>query len=111
MTPEQRRLRAKIAANARWSRPMARADQADAARSAILARLEHEVDPGGTLSPDERAVLVRAAARRLSAELNAARERKRQACPSGRADDARCSVSSLMALCQVKRILKGAYKR
>jgi hypothetical protein len=83
MTPEQRRLRAKIAANARWSRPMARADQADAARSAILARLEREVDPAGTLSPDERAVLVRAAARKLSAELNAAGARKRQACLPG----------------------------
>jgi hypothetical protein len=111
MTPEQRRMRAKIAANARWSRPMARADQADAARSAILARLEREVDPAGTLSPDERALLVRAAARKLSAELNAARARKRQACLSRLADDADLSASSLMALCQVKRILKGVYER
>jgi hypothetical protein len=111
MTPEQRRLRAKIAANARWSRPMARADQADAARSAILSRLEHEVDPAGTLSPDERAVLVRAAARKLSAELNAARARKRRTCLLRRAGDAGSSASSLMALRQVKRILKGAYKR
>jgi RHS repeat-associated protein len=99
MTPEQRRLRAKIAANARWSRPMARADQADAARSAILARLEREVDPAGTLSPDERTVLVRAAARRLSAELNAARARKRQACLPRRADVRGPSAISLRALC------------
>jgi hypothetical protein len=111
VTPEQRRLRAKIAANARWSRPMARADQADAARSAILARLEREVDPAGALPPDERAVLIRAAARKLSAELNAARSRKRQTFLSRRTDDAGRSASSLMALCQVKRILKGAYKR
>ena len=111
MTPEQRRLRAKIAANARWSRPMARADQADAARSAILARLEREVDPAGILSPDERTLLVRAAARKLSAELNAARVRKRQTCLSKRVDDAGRSAISLMALDQVKRILKGAYKR
>ena len=79
MTPEQRRLRAKIAANARWSRPMARADQAEAARDAILARLERQVDPARALPADERAVLVRAAARRLSAELNAARARRRTA--------------------------------
>jgi hypothetical protein len=79
MTPEQRRLRAKIAANARWSQPMARADQADAARSAVFARLERQVDPDGTLNPDERALLVRAAARRLSATLNAAKSRKRAA--------------------------------
>lgn len=79
MTPEQRRLRAQIAANARWARPMARADQADAARSAIIARLERQVDPNGRLCSDERAVLVRAAARQLSARLNAARARKRPA--------------------------------
>lgn len=77
MTPEQRRLRAKIAANARWSQPMARADQADAARLAIFARLEREVDPEGILDADQRAVLVRAAARRLSAKMNAIRARKR----------------------------------
>ena len=50
MTPEQRRLRAQVAANARWSRPMAREDQADAARSAIYGRLEREVDPQGHLT-------------------------------------------------------------
>ena len=77
MSPEQRRLRAQIAAHARWSHPMARVDQADAARSALLARLEREVDPSGELPPDERAVLVRTAARRLSATLNAAKARKR----------------------------------
>jgi hypothetical protein len=77
VTPEQRRLRAKIAANARWSRPMARADQAGAARAAMNARLERQVDPAQTLPPDQRAILVRSAARRLAAELNAARSRKR----------------------------------
>jgi hypothetical protein len=83
VTPGQRRLRAKIAANARWSQPMARADQAAAARTAIFRRLERQVDPGSELDPAERAVLVRAAARRLSAELNAARIRKRAAARKG----------------------------
>jgi hypothetical protein len=78
MSPEQRRLRAQIAANARWSRPMARADQAEAARNAIMTRLEQQVDPRGVLPLDQRAVLVQAAARQLSARLNAARARKRQ---------------------------------
>jgi transcriptional regulator with XRE-family HTH domain len=63
-------------ANARWSHPMARADQADAARAAIFARLERRVDPEGILSATERAPLIRAAARRLSATLNSARSRK-----------------------------------
>jgi hypothetical protein len=76
MTPEQRRLRAQIAANARWSRYMAREDQAAAARAAMIARLERQVDPDGTLPPDERARLVKAAARELSARLNAAKARK-----------------------------------
>jgi hypothetical protein len=79
MTPEERCLRAQIAANARWSRHMAREDQSSAARSAIFARLEREVDPDGRLSPDDRAVLVKAAARRLSAQLNTAKARKRAA--------------------------------
>jgi hypothetical protein len=56
---------------------MAREDQADAARTAIMRRLEAEVDPDGQLDPSERAVLVASAARRLSAELNAARTRKK----------------------------------
>jgi hypothetical protein len=81
VTPEQRRLRAQIAANTRWSRPMSREDQADAARAAIFQRLEHEVDPFGALSPDERDRRVRSAARALSAKLNAARARKRKRTP------------------------------
>jgi hypothetical protein len=77
MTPEQRRLRAQIAANARWSKFMAREDQAAAARAAIFARLERQVDSDGALPPEERARLLRAAARELSARLNAAKARKR----------------------------------
>ena len=77
MSPEQRRLRAQIAANTRWSKYMAREDQAAAARSAIFARLEREVDPEGLLPPDQRAALARSAARRMSARMNAAKARKR----------------------------------
>ena len=56
MTPEQRRLRARIAANARWSRAMARPDQANAARSAMIARLERQVGhPARASAPDEKA--------------------------------------------------------
>ena len=76
MTPEQRRLRAQIAANTRWSRPMAREDQAEAARSAFYARLERQVDPQGRLPPDERERRVRAAARAFSARLNSAKAKK-----------------------------------
>ena len=76
MTPEQRRLRAQLAANTRWSRPMAREDQADAARAAIHQRLAREVDPLRQLPPAERERRIRSAARALSAELNLAKARK-----------------------------------
>jgi len=78
VTPEQRRLRAQLAANTRWSRPMAREDQADAARAAIHQRLAREVDPLGQLPTAERERRIRSAARALSAELNLAKTRKRK---------------------------------
>ena len=81
MTPEQRRLRAQLAANARWSRPMSREDQADAARAAIHERLALQVDPLGELPPDERDRRVRSAARALSAKLNLAKADKRKRIP------------------------------
>jgi hypothetical protein len=56
---------------------MAREDQAYVARQAIYDRLAREVDPGGKLPPRERAILVRNAAKRLSARLNAAKAQKR----------------------------------
>lgn len=83
LADEATTARAKIAANARWAHPMARADQADAARSAIYARLERQVDPAGQLPPDERDRLVRAAAHALSARLNNAKTRKRRHPVSG----------------------------
>ena len=78
MTPQQRRLRAQIAANTRWSRPMAHEDASDTARSAFYARLERQTDPQGKLPPSERQRLVRAAARAFSARLNSAKSRKQR---------------------------------
>lgn len=77
MTPEQRRLRAQIAANTRWSRAMSRADQSDAARAALVRRMERQVDPDGLLPPDQRAALVRSAFRAMAARMVAAKARKR----------------------------------
>ena len=77
MTPEQRRLRARLAANTRWSRQMAREDQAAAARAAIYRRLEREVDPQHELPPDELGRRVQSAAWALSAKMNSAKARKR----------------------------------
>jgi hypothetical protein len=79
MTPQQYKLRAKVAANARWSRRGARERQATAARAALYARLERQVDPDRRLPPDQRAALVESAMRQLSARMNAAKARKRAA--------------------------------
>jgi len=81
MTPEQRRLRAQLAANCRWSRPLSREDQADAARAAMHQRLARQVDPLGELPPDERDRRVRTAARALSARLNLAKASKQKQTP------------------------------
>jgi hypothetical protein len=73
--------RTTVARQDRRERPLVTADgprrPADAARTAMTTRLEREVDPAGQLQPDQRAALARAAARRLSAQLNAAKARKR----------------------------------
>ena len=55
MSPEQRRLRAQLAANSRWAREPDRAKQTQAGRAAALAKYEAEVDPDGLLTPQERA--------------------------------------------------------
>ena len=54
LTPEQRRLRGQFAAHARWSKQDPKEGTA-AARKTFLDRFEREVDPGGTLPPEERA--------------------------------------------------------
>jgi hypothetical protein len=71
VTPEQLPAR-QNAANARWSKYMAREDQAYVARQAIYDRLARG-RPDGKLPPKERAILVLSAAKRLSARLNAAK--------------------------------------
>lgn len=53
LTPEQRRLSAQIAANARWSREDGHANAARA-RAGLRAKFEREVDPDGTLDEAER---------------------------------------------------------
>jgi hypothetical protein len=54
MTPAQRKLRAQIAANTRWSRESPAANAARG-QAGLLARFEREVDPTGELLAPERA--------------------------------------------------------
>lgn len=80
LTPEQRRLRAQLAANVRWSRedPSVNARRAQAG---LVARFEREVDPDGTLPPAERARRVECArkAHMQRLALASSRARKRRA--------------------------------
>jgi hypothetical protein len=55
LTPEQRSLRASIAAHAQWANEPNRTARMAAARKAAEARFDRQVDPDGTLPPDERA--------------------------------------------------------
>ena len=54
LTPEERSLRARIAANSRWAKTD-RAGATEAARRGFYERFEREVDPDGKLDPVERA--------------------------------------------------------
>lgn len=54
LTPEQRRLRAQIAAHAMWANCPDPSAHTQPARDAALERFEREVDPEGVLSPEER---------------------------------------------------------
>ena len=49
------RLRATIAAHESWAHTPDRAARTAPGRAALMARFEREVDPDGTLPPDERA--------------------------------------------------------
>jgi hypothetical protein len=55
MTPAQRTLRARLAAHKSWADTKDRSARTAAARKAALDRFDHEVDPDGVLSPQERA--------------------------------------------------------
>jgi hypothetical protein len=70
VTPE-RRLRAQAAAYARWSTvPLKERKAATAkARDGLQARFEREVDPTGTMTGFERAVLVEARRRAYFAAI------------------------------------------
>ena len=74
MTPTQRRLRAQIAAHARWARVADRTAATEPARRAALGRFEREVDPDGVLSPAERQRRARNAQAEHMARMQYARQ-------------------------------------
>lgn len=66
MTPEQRSMRARLAAETRWSKPGARKQQSEKIAGSRLAAHERRIDPNGELDPAERHRLAKSA---LSAEM------------------------------------------
>lgn len=88
LTPEQRRLRAQIAAHSRWSQedPAANAARGQAG---LLARFEREVDPDGTLTPEERHRRAESARKAHMARLTLASVTARRRKAAARATGAR----------------------
>jgi hypothetical protein len=78
LSPAERSIHASLAAHTRWSRENDRVAATASMRAASLARFERQVDPTGSLSPQERAIRAeharKAHMRRLS--LLAAKKRR-----------------------------------
>jgi hypothetical protein len=55
LTPEQRAMRASIAAHVQWAKESDPTARTERARRAFLERFEREADPDGVLHPGERA--------------------------------------------------------
>ncbi|MFI6030505.1 hypothetical protein [Amycolatopsis magusensis] len=81
LTPEQRSLRARLAANAQWAREPNRAARMETLRKAAESRFERQVDPAGVLPPAERARRAASAqkAHMQSLALRSAKARKQKA--------------------------------
>jgi hypothetical protein len=78
LSPQQRTLRAQIAANTRWSREDPK-EGTRPARTAYQRRFELEVDPDGTLPEAERKRRAAAAMRAHMQRLALASSRARKA--------------------------------
>jgi hypothetical protein len=69
LTPEQRRLRASIAAHTSWAKTEDPSARTRNARAAFDERFEREVDPEGVLPPEERAKRAKNARKAYFAKL------------------------------------------
>jgi hypothetical protein len=89
MTPEQRRMRAQTAALTRWAYEPDRAKATRPALNGMLAKFERQVDPDGTLPPEERQTraeaLRRAHMRSLALKSSQTRAARKAAGRRGRA--------------------------
>ena len=81
LTSSQRSQRARKAANSSWARTPDPAARTAAARRSFLDRFEREVDPDGSLRPDERQRRAASARRAyfVGMALKSSRRRSRKA--------------------------------
>lgn len=77
LTPEQRSMRARIAAHARWSKEDPKPN-AQRGQAGLLARFEREVDPEGVLPEKERRRRAKSARRAHMGRLALASSKKRK---------------------------------
>lgn len=96
-TPSERSQIASIAANESWARTPDRAARTAAARAALMASFEQEVDPEGRLSSAERArraeSLRKAHFQRLA--LKSAQSRRKSKALAAQADAADVEIADL----------------
>lgn len=80
LTPEQRKLRASLAAHAQWANESNRTARTAAAKRAAESRFERQVDPDGELDPADRTRRAESARRAhmQSLALRSARKRAKK---------------------------------
>jgi len=88
LTPEQRVLRAKVAAHIQWAKEADPSGRTAGARAKFLERFEREADPSGELDPVERARRAEHLRRAYFAKLALKSSRARAARKRGGGDDA-----------------------
>ncbi|SFF11884.1 hypothetical protein [Blastococcus tunisiensis] len=76
--PQTARLRAQVAAHARWAKETDRTAATAAAREAAERRWDRQVDPDGKLDPAERAKRAESALKAEMARLNLRRRMARR---------------------------------
>jgi hypothetical protein len=98
LTPEQRKLRARLAALERWAQTSNRTEATAPARAAAANRWERQVDPDGKLPAAVRAKLADSAQRayftRLALRSSVARGRARQLIDEADAADAELAAGA-----------------
>lgn len=77
MTPEQRSMRSRLGAHAKWAQTEDRTAATEKLRRGFIEKLEREVDPDGSMDPAKRARLVENKRKEHYARMSLASSRAR----------------------------------